>query len=89
VIIEIVAITTTGLLALIAAGIVFALVRAHGIGARDVEIISRKSGDKLRVSKSSDGIITSIEIVNPSADVKNMLMRDTADLSLENTPDPS
>lgn len=69
---ELVAIATSGILAFVATGVVF-IARMHGAVSRDIKIISGKSGDKLRISKSSDGVIRSIEIINPSTDVQNML----------------
>lgn len=69
---ELVAIATSGILAFVATAVVF-IAKMHGAISRDIEIISGKSGDKLRVSKSSDGVIRRIEIINPSTDVQNML----------------
>jgi hypothetical protein len=69
---EVLAITATGVLAGVATGIVV-MARVHGPASRQIEIISRNSGDKLRVSKSSEGVIRSIEIVNPSAALRKTL----------------
>lgn len=69
---ELVAIATSGILAFVATGVVL-IAKMHGAISQDIEIVLRKSGDKLRVSKSSDGVIRRIEIDNPSTDVQNML----------------
>jgi hypothetical protein len=69
---EVLAVTASGVLAGVATSIVV-MAKVRGPASRQIEIISRKSGDKLRVSKSSDGAIRSIEIVNPSADLQKTL----------------
>jgi hypothetical protein len=71
-ILELVAIVVSGILAVVATGIMVKVVTSKRI-SRDVEVVFRRSGDKIRVSKSSDGVVRRIEIVNPSADVKNIL----------------
>lgn len=71
-IIELIAILASGFLAVVATIIVL-VAKVHGFASMEIEIVSRKSGDQLRVAKSKDGVIRSIEIVNPSADVQNIL----------------
>jgi hypothetical protein len=69
---ELVAVILSGVLAAAAAGIV-TLARRHITPSGTVEIVPRKSGDKIRVVKSSHGEVTSIEITNPSAAVRDIL----------------
>ena len=69
---EIIAVVASGVLAAAAAGIV-AGAKRHFEHSETVEIVPRQSGDKMRVVKSSHGVVTSIEIANPSAAIRNIL----------------
>ena len=71
-ILELVTVVVSGVLAAVATGIVV-VARRHLAPSGTVEIVPRKSGDKVRVVKSSLGVVTRIEIANPSADVRDIL----------------
>jgi hypothetical protein len=72
---ELISVAISGTLAVAAFGIL-ALARRHIHPLHlsgTVEIVPRESGDRIRVVKSRHGVVTSIEIPYPSADVRDIL----------------